>query len=243
MRWLVVIAVCLGVETVPAAAQWNWLFTRSSASPPPAPEELIRCIRSCQKPEARVEAIQQLRNYNAAEYPAIIPALIDALKNDKAIFVRIEAARSLGRIRPITSAARQALATASIRDPAFRVRWQARTSLTLFTVRGINPYNYSSAESKPAQSHSVPDIEPGTEVPVEPPPAISGKGKTTGAADSPYARRLPPGPPAPTTPNVPQSGLPALQPIPQSQPTSQEPPLPAIPQVPGGPPLPPPPAP
>ncbi len=154
----------------------------------------------------RATAISQLREFDATKYPEIIPVLVQTLRGDQAITVRIEAARSLGRIRPLTPMAKSALSHASLRDPAFRVRWQARTSLMYFTVVGLNPNNHAQSTgedpkvviSSPSGGKGKSETAPPSEVLVPP----KGPGN--------YPRPLPKGPVIPVQP---KTGEPPLAPL------------------------------
>ena len=61
--------------------------------------------------------------------------LIDVLKHDSKASVRVEAAQTLGKLRPVSQGAGMALEEA-VADPSWRVRWQARQSLRGYHLSG-----------------------------------------------------------------------------------------------------------
>jgi hypothetical protein len=99
--------------------------------------ELIFTVKQDKDSHKRSDAAEELRQYDPTQFPEIIPVLIDVLHSDSSASVRIEAATSLGRLRPISVAAGQALDKATS-DPNLLVRLQARTSLTYYQLSGYH---------------------------------------------------------------------------------------------------------
>src|SRR5262245_49861387 len=126
-RWLHV-ALLLPCLALPAQAN---IFTRKKDKPDPKSRvpELIAVLQSDGDADKRARAAEELRNYDAGVHPEIVPALINALHNDQKPNVRSEAAQSLGKIRPVSQAAGEALEQAQANDPSMRVRLQARSTL------------------------------------------------------------------------------------------------------------------
>src|SRR5947209_9729198 len=62
--------------------------------------ELVSILKSDKDADKRSKAAEELRSYDPAQFPEIIPALIDALQNDPIPVVRVDAAQSLGKLRP-----------------------------------------------------------------------------------------------------------------------------------------------
>ncbi len=232
MRGLISLLILTALTTVAAPAPASGVFGSRKATVVPADrvEKLVAAARTARADSERLEAVVELREFDAVAYPAVVPALVQALRTDKAVSVRIEAARSLGRVRPLTATARDALFEASLHDSAFRVRWQARTSLTYFTVANVNPYNHASAQHQPPimpkETITTPPVaggpilvpDPGsgsTSIPPQSPagPAPASSGSTN------YARPLPKGPAQPG------ASMPVGTPVAPRLPTTQEPPL------------------
>lgn len=231
MKWYTTMLIPGFLVAATVQAQAGGIFV--SRKPAPNPDQhiykLVNLAQSCRNSSQRAHAVQQLRNFDAVKYPQVVPVLVNVLRTDKSINVRIEAARSLGRVRPLTPAAREALAEASMHDSAFRVRWQARTSLTVYTVARINPRNYAPTNSKASrmttkeppvggpfvspESGTVP-VREKTKDPVfmTPPPRSVG-----------YARPLPKGPDQPPQ-AAPNNSAPQGTLVPHPAP-SGEPPL------------------
>jgi hypothetical protein len=85
----------------------------------------------------RAAAATQLRQCDPAANPEIIPALIEALQRDPKAGVRVEAAQSLSRLRPVSPDAGAALEQA-MNDPSVRVRMEARKDLLYYRLAGYH---------------------------------------------------------------------------------------------------------
>jgi hypothetical protein len=99
------------------------------AAPTDRVSELLTTIKTDGDENRRADAAAELRQYDPAAYPAILPTLIDVLRSDPKPGVRAEAAQTLGKVRPISQQAGQALEQAQNNDSSMRVRLQARTAL------------------------------------------------------------------------------------------------------------------
>src|SRR5436853_119962 len=63
--------------------------------------QLVGTAKNDQDDEKRAGAVKELRDYDPAAFPDIVPVLIDVLQHDPKPAVRAEAAQSLGKLRPI----------------------------------------------------------------------------------------------------------------------------------------------
>jgi hypothetical protein len=98
--------------------------------------ELIRTVQSDGDEDKRMAAAAQLREFDPAQFPDVVPTLIEVLLNDKKPGVRAEAAQSLGKIRPVSDKAGMALEQALAKDSSMRVRLQARSVLLQYRWSG-----------------------------------------------------------------------------------------------------------
>ena len=130
MRYFVLIIVLL-VADLASPAQAGILFGRKKDKPDPKTRvpELIATLQADKDGDKRARAAEELRNYDPNAHPGIVPALIAALQSDSKPAVRSEAVQSLGKLRPVTQAAGDALEQALATDSSMRVRLQARSSL------------------------------------------------------------------------------------------------------------------
>jgi HEAT repeats len=114
------------------------LFGKKNKKPTPAERvpELLAQLKSDGDESKRAAAAQELRQYDPAQFPMIVPVLVDVLLTDSKPVVRAEAAQSLGKIRPISPQAGQALEQALNSDASMRVRLQARSSLLQYHWSG-----------------------------------------------------------------------------------------------------------
>lgn len=113
-------------------------FGKKNKKPTPAERvpELLAQVKSDGDESKRAAAAQELRQYDPAQFPMIVPVLIDVLQTDSKPLVRAEAAQSLGKIRPISQQAGMALEKAHNSDTSMRVRLQARSSLLQYHWSG-----------------------------------------------------------------------------------------------------------
>jgi hypothetical protein len=141
MSWsrLVLVPLVLAALVSPASAG---IFTRKTKpSPTERVPELLLQLQTSQDEVQRTAAAEELRQYEAKEFPKIIPALIDALNRDASPAVRAEAANSLGKLRPISQQAGYALEQSQNTDAAMRVRLAARQSLWQYHLVGYRGGN------------------------------------------------------------------------------------------------------
>ena len=113
-------------------------FSKKADKPNPAVvvPELIRTLLSDGDEYKRVAAAEHLRDFDPAQFPGIVPSLIEVLQSDKKPSVRAEAALSLGKIRPVSDGVGLALEQSLAKDSSMRVRLQARSVLLQYRWSG-----------------------------------------------------------------------------------------------------------
>lgn len=126
------------------------IFGKKARRPDTSVRELLHTAKSDPDENKRTAAIGELRDLDAQANPDIVPTLIDLLQNDTRPGVRREAASALGRVRPGTAAAGQALQQAASKDPSLRVRMQAWSSYKLFQLGG---------NGRPAPKENLPSVK------------------------------------------------------------------------------------
>lgn len=109
---------------------------KSKPNPKERVPELIAIVKTDGDENKRGSAAAELRHYDPAAFPELVPVLIDVLSNDKKPSVRAEAAQSLGKLRPIAQSAGLALEQAQAKDSSMTVRLQARSSLLSYRWAG-----------------------------------------------------------------------------------------------------------
>ena len=145
-----------------------------------------------------------MQHFEVNEFPAIVPALIEALDREPKTGVRLEVVHTLGKLRPVSLPAGQALEKAASHDGSIRVRLQARTTLMWYHLAG---YNGAKTPDAPVTTKGVEPPLPG---PTQPP----GNGKTNGVNTTVTDYRpLPIGPVAGPEPRVPGPVPPPPQPV------------------------------
>lgn len=159
------IGLCLLALTLacvaPAPAQL-FFAKKPKVNPSQRVPELILIVKTDADERKRASAAEELRDYDTATFTEIVPVLVDVLKNDKKLNVRLEALNSLAKIRPVSTMAGQAIEKAAADDEAFRVRMQAKASLPKYHLAG-----YTTKKSEPAKK-----IEPAKKKPTDEPPLL-----------------------------------------------------------------------
>lgn len=151
LRWPALLLTAAVVSSVQAGPLFPW---RKVEKPDPKVRvpALVATLKDDRDEYKRSSAAVELRNYDVAQFPEIVPSLVAALLTDARPGVRIDAAQSLGRIRPVSQAAGEALEQALEKDASMRVRLQARSLLLQYHWAG-----YRSARK--------PDVPPLTTAP------------------------------------------------------------------------------
>ncbi len=202
MRRALLTLVLAGLLTRPAVAG---IFGWKTTKPNPAQRvpELLNILKADGDENKRIEAAQELRYYDPTAFPAMVPALIEALQNDAKPSVRAESADTLGKLNPISQQAGQALEAARDKDTSMRVRLQARSSLLGYYWRG---YKSTKPPDSPNQGREPPLLDPKADTA----PVIQTQ--------------------TPTTPRtIRATGEPSLPPVNQSLPPSKPPSPPSAP--------------
>ena len=184
--------------------------------------ELLVIVKTDGDENKRFEAVEELRQYDAAQFPLVVPTLIEVLMTDKKAAVRSEAAQTLAKLRPVTQQVGQALEYARDKDPSLRVRMQARSSLMSYHFAGWwgGEPGKLKPDGPPAPTTKEPPLAappapmpmpmpmpapPVRPVPVLPPAPVIGRPVGT-------VQPLPPGPPQPVPPSVKEEKGPDLGP-------------------------------
>ena len=128
-RWLLIAFLVVPLAAMLAGSgRAGIIFGRKKEKVEPKARvpELLTTLKTDRNADHRAHAAVELHNYDPVAFPEIIPALVTALQGDAKSGVRLEAALSLGKLRPVNQAAGEALERAVSADPAMRVRLQAR---------------------------------------------------------------------------------------------------------------------
>jgi hypothetical protein len=225
--------VLFAAMLVPGLVMAGVFFGKKQVRVDPATrvQQLLAIIKTDGDETKRSSAAEELRDYDAAQFPEMIPILADVALSDQKVSVRAEAAHTLGKLRPISQQAGSALEQAASKDSSLRVRLAAKTALMGYYMAGYksNPKqlnSFPSTKEPPladpvtqgptlvqpqAQQPPVPTIRTSPNpVPVQ--PARVGSTQTV---EPPLAGPLPPSPKPSPTPLVPIQS-PRLQPAPSS---------------------------
>jgi len=130
--------ILLVVPALALPAQGGIFSKRAAPTPDKRVPELLYIVKADADEGKRAAAAAELRDYDTKKFPDMMLVLVDVLQNDTKPSVRREAAISLGRLRPISASAGQALQQAAAKDPSLRVRVQAWSSLKIYQLNGFN---------------------------------------------------------------------------------------------------------
>ena len=191
---LLLVVVLLPTLTVPASAGLFGKKKKQQPNPNDRVPELLVTVKTDGDENKRAHAAEELRQFDAASHPEVVPILIDVLLNDKKPAVRAEAAQSLGKLRPVSQEAGQALEQALAKDPSMRVRLQARSALLQYHWSGYRSAAKKDAPPPPFESKEPPLAEPGPP-PAAPPQAAPARLRPQ-PAPAPAAPASAPAPPA-----------------------------------------------
>jgi len=197
------ILMLLPVLALPAQA--GIIFGKKPPKPDPAQRvpELIKTVRTDGDESKRAEAVEELRQYDPTAFPEIYPALIEALLNDAKAGVRAEAAATIGKLRPVSQDAGNALEMALDKDDSMRVRLAVRSALLQYRWAGFRAGKKDAPPQITTKEPPLADPKP-----LPPPPPTSTPSPSLPPAPTPIAP-----PPASAAP-LPLPPVPALQPPP-----------------------------
>ncbi len=206
--------VLLVLVTLPLPAPAGIIFGKKTPKPTPQERvpELIKIIKTDGDENKRAEAVEELHQYDPAQFPDIVPTLIDALLNDKKPSVRSEAAHSIGKLRPAVQMGGHALEMALANDTSMRVRMSARSALLSYQWAG---YHSSGKKDDPLTTTKEPPLaDPIDKGPGVTPPTVIPARMTP--------MLVPPLPMPPAPGQGPRLDLPSA-PVPAPAPNSAEP--------------------
>jgi len=200
-------------------------FNKKAEKPNPAVvvPELIRTVQSDGDEDKRLAAAEQLREFDPAQFPDVVPTLIEVLLGDKKPGVRAEAALSLGKIRPVSDKVGVALEEALAKDSSMRVRLQARSVLLQYRWSGWKEPVVKKDETPTARPKGPPPVQ-SKEPPLAPPagkaPPLAQTSDRTLARPAPAPRLLQI--PASGPLNPPSAPVLEAQPLPPASPGGDE---------------------
>jgi hypothetical protein len=157
MRWFRFLLICTVMATTAVPAPAGWIFHKKKPDPAVRVPELLVIVRTDPDEHKRAAAAGELRQFDTKAFPQIVPILVEVLRQDAKSSVRLEAAQSLSRIRPVSQEAGMALEYAAGNDANLRVRIQARTSLVYYRISG---YHSPKKEASPAKAMKPSTGEP-----------------------------------------------------------------------------------
>jgi hypothetical protein len=131
--------VLLAMAVLPALTFGGVFFGKKQTKVDPAQKvrELLATVKSDGDESRRASAAEELRDYDPAQFPEMVPVLADVVLSDSKVSVRAEAAHTLGKLRPVNQQAGTALEQAAAKDSSLRVRLAAKTALMGYYMAGF----------------------------------------------------------------------------------------------------------
>src|SRR5205807_14808 len=127
---MILTVVILPAWVLPAPA--GIFSKKAKVNPAERVPALIMTLKTDKDERKRASAATELGTFDAAMYTEIVPVLVDVILSDPKPAVRLDAATSLGNLRPVSQIAGQALERAVTSDDNWRVRWHAKSILSRY---------------------------------------------------------------------------------------------------------------
>jgi hypothetical protein len=135
--WLLVPVLALAWG--PPASAGILFFRKAKPNPAERVPELLKIVKEESDEKKRAAAVEELQQFDTKSFPQIVTTLIEVLQRDAGWTVRLAAAETLGKIRPVDQQIGFALEQALAHDKTMRVRMAARTSLWQYYIHGYRP--------------------------------------------------------------------------------------------------------
>lgn len=196
-RYRLLLVLLVGVCLTEAASAG--IFFRKKQPSPTRLQELIGILKTDQNESKRADAAAELGGYDGKAHPEVVPVLTEALMRDPSANVHVQAVESLGKIRPVSQEAGQALEYALANDSSTRVRLQARATLLQYRVAGYRSAGNEGPKLAPAPpaGNREPPLADSAPERVTPPSVFPSPNPPAFAPSSPPPSFVPSAPPAP----------------------------------------------
>ncbi len=140
------LTIILAVVILPAwvmPAQADGIFglfgKKAKVDPAKRVAELIITLKTEQDDRKRASATSELGTFDAHSFPEIVPVLVDIMQHDPKSGLRMDAASSLGSLRPVSQVVGESLEKAASSDENLRVRLHAKSLLMKYRLAGYSP--------------------------------------------------------------------------------------------------------
>lgn len=156
----------VGVTSAPATAGdgplgLGLLKRKPKADPTAKAKQLIATLQSDPDEKKRRAAAEDLRDFDPRNNPDVIPALTSCLQKDPTAAVRIEAAISLGKLKPVSQPAGIAMETAFQADPDAKVREAVQAALWQYHLNGYRTPPTGAAFASQTPEPPLAGLKPG----------------------------------------------------------------------------------
>ncbi len=161
MKRIVPVLLALWLWSLTAPVQAQFFFAkRTRPNAAQRVPELILMLKTDTEDRRRRIAAEELAEYDVTRFGEIVAVLSDAAQNDGDVSVRLEALKSLSRIRPISQTAGQTLESAAQHDENWRVRLSAKSSLLKYYLAGYSSQTPNLANNAAPEAPATPSGDP-----------------------------------------------------------------------------------
>jgi hypothetical protein len=156
---IILAVVILPAWVMPARADGVLgLFGRKAkVDPAKRVPELIITLKTEQDERKRASAATELGTFDPLAFPEIVPVLVDILQHDPKTGVRMDAASSLGSLRPVSQVVGESLEKAASSDENLRARLHAKSLLIKYHLAGYSAT--SGSRTAPAKNSEPPILD------------------------------------------------------------------------------------
>jgi HEAT repeats len=157
---IILAVVILPAWVMPAHADGIFGLFGKKAKVDPAKRvaELIITVKTEQDDRKRASAAAELGTFDALSFPEIVPVLVDIMQHDPKSALRMDAASSLGGLRPVSQVVGETLEKAASSDENMRVRLHAKSILMKYRIAGYSPGS-SGQKTSPAKNGEPPLLD------------------------------------------------------------------------------------
>ena len=148
MRHCLILALLTSLTLTGAASAGPF---RKKPDPDVRVPALLMVVKTEKDERKRAAAVDELGEQDGKAFPDILPLLVEVLTSDPSSTVRVEAAESIGNLRPISTKAGYALEQAISSDKSLQVRIAARTAIFQYRINGYVGAKLDSAVAQTAE--------------------------------------------------------------------------------------------
>lgn len=160
-RWrYILVLLFASLLSQSASAGINIFKKKPKPDPAQRVHELLRLVKSSPDELKRSDAADELREFDPAQFPEMIPILLEAMTADPKPSVRMSAMSTLAKIRPLSQDVGMGIEQSLAKDSSMRVRMHARSLLLQYHWAGYRTPKKEKDLKVPPSSKEPPLAQP-----------------------------------------------------------------------------------